>query len=63
VAIDDGSGRPTPASGQTASVEKGFWLTWPQSGQRAEHRAVFELDPDAKPTTLTIMGLRFALPD
>jgi hypothetical protein len=61
VSIADDTGRSIAASGQTASVEKGFWLTWLQSGQHAEHRAVFELDPDAKPATLTIMGLRFGL--
>jgi hypothetical protein len=62
VALKEGEGHPISPSGQTTSVEKGFWLTWLQSGQRAEHRAVFELDPDVGPRTLTIMGLSFALP-
>jgi hypothetical protein len=61
VTLEDSRGRSTSASGQTASIEKGFWLTWLQSGQTAEHRALFELERDASPAAITITGLRFAL--
>jgi hypothetical protein len=61
ITLEDTQGRSIAASGQTASIEKGFWLTWLQSGQTAEHRAVFELQPESQPRAITIVGLRFDL--
>jgi hypothetical protein len=61
--IGDGKGRTFRPAGQTASIEKGFWLTWVQSEQRVEQRALFELPADATGLTLTVLDLRFRLPD
>jgi hypothetical protein len=63
LAIQDGRGRTYRPTGQTSSIEKGFWLTWVKSDERAEQRALFELPADATGLTLTVLDLRFGLPD
>jgi hypothetical protein len=61
--IVDATGRTIAPAGQTASIEKGFLLTWIQAGQTAEHRAVFEIDAEAAGLTLRIFELSFELPN
>jgi hypothetical protein len=63
LSIVDGTGRTIAPAGQTASIDRGFLLTWIQAGQKAEHRAVFELDAAATGLVLKIFELRFRLPD
>jgi hypothetical protein len=56
--VDDTGQSHTP-SGETTSIEGGFWLEWIQSGSSVERRAVFDLSGDVLPQTLTILGVPF----
>ena len=61
--LEDGRRRVFRPAGETTAVPQGFWLVWVQAGERAEHRVVFEIDPEAADLTLDLLGVRFRLPE